>query len=80
MAPGTRFAGIQGRGAGHFGHGHHHGHFRHFSPFFAGFGGPYYDDYYDDYADGYPYGSNCYELQHVHTRYGWRWQRVDVCS
>lgn len=81
--PGARFAGVQGHGTGHFGHGRH-GHYRHFSPFFAGFGGPYYgygdNYYYDDYADGYPYGNNCYELQRVHTRYGWRWQRVDVCS
>lgn len=78
MAPGTRFAAVQGHGVGHFGH--RRG-FRHFGRSFIGFGGPYDDDYYyDDYADAYPYGGSCYEVQHVHTRRGWRWRQVDVCS
>jgi hypothetical protein len=35
-------------------------------------------DYGYDYDDGYDPG--CYQLQQVHTRYGWHWRRVWVCS
>jgi hypothetical protein len=36
-----------------------------------------YDGYYNDYAYGY---DDCYQLRRVHTRYGWRLRRIDVCG
>lgn len=73
---GTRFANAGFR-HGHYGH---HGRFRHFAPFAVGFGAPYfYDDYYDGYYAG-GYDDSCYQVRRVHTRYGWLWRQVDVCS
>lgn len=70
---GARFAGMHDGG---FHNGFHH-HFRRFSPFFVGFGVPY---YYDDYYNaGYSY-DDCYRLRHVHTRYGWRWRSINICG
>ncbi|MBX9710636.1 MAG: hypothetical protein K2X60_06340, partial [Xanthobacteraceae bacterium] len=79
----------------HGGYGRHH-HGRFFGPAFAlGLGAGYYgyDSYYDSYPyddayyDGYGYAGDgyyddnqCYQLQQVHTRHGWRTRRVDVCS
>jgi hypothetical protein len=65
-------------------HDHDHGFRNRF-----GFGGFYPYDYYDDYAYDYPYGyddsyydnGSCYVVQrHVHTKHGWRYQPVQVCS
>lgn len=54
--------------------GRHHHHRRGFA-----FGVvPFYGDYYNDYA--YDYNDDCYQLRRVHTRYGWRWRRIDVCG
>lgn len=58
----------------HDGRHHHHG--RSFAFGVVPFG--YYDDYYNDYA--YDYNDDCYQLRRVHTRYGWRWRRIDVCG
>jgi hypothetical protein len=33
----------------------------------------YYDTYYPDYTD-------CWQIQRVHTRYGWRLHRIWVCN
>jgi hypothetical protein len=82
----ARFAAMPGGsarfGSAGFRHGHfgHHGRFRHFAPFAVGFGAPY---LYNDYDDGYyagGYDDSCYQLRQVHTRYGWRWRQIDVCS
>lgn len=79
----ARFAAMpgMGRAVGFSGRSFHgqfgHRHFRRFSPFFVGVGVPYfYNDYY--YAN-YPY-DDCYRAIRVHTRYGWRVRRVDVCG
>jgi hypothetical protein len=75
---GARFAVIRGSG---FRHGFHRHGFRRFAPFAVGLGWPYYNEYYyDGYYDNYPYDEGCYDLRRVPTRYGWRWQRVYVCS
>jgi hypothetical protein len=55
---------------------HHHHRGRNFAFGVVPFG--FYDGYYNDYA--YDYGDDCYRLRRVHTRYGWRWRRIDVCG
>ena len=81
-------------GSGFRGGFHHHGFHRRFFPVFVGAGlgdYGYYDDYYP-YDSGYydyPYvgydngysDTGCYTVrQRVHTSYGWRLRRVQVCS
>ncbi len=71
-------------GGGFAGHGfRHHGFHRRFFPGFAVGFGPYayYDDYPSYYDDYYYNNGGCYIVkQRVHTRYGWRLRRVQVCE
>jgi hypothetical protein len=74
---------MHGGGGPHFsgGSGFHHGGFHNFHHRFAGFYGTYYDgDYgYPSYVDEGDDG--CYLVRRrVHTRYGWRLRRVQICQ
>jgi hypothetical protein len=83
MGGGTHMGGGMHMGGGpHFGGGFHH---HRFGGIGLGFYGPYYDgDYYP--YDGYPSyvdegDSGCYLVRRrVHTRYGWRLRRVQICQ
>jgi hypothetical protein len=74
----VQFRGGRSHFSGRFDHGRRFSrrHFR--GPAFAfGFGfGP---DYYYDYPT-YAYYDDCWRLRRVHTRYGWRRVRVNVCG
>jgi len=72
------------RGGGFRGEGFHHG-FRGRGLGFGFYGpyGYYYDDYYPSYAydDSYYDDGSCYVVQRrVHTKSGWRYHPVQVCS
>jgi hypothetical protein len=54
-------------------HGFDHNHHRFVRRGF-GFGFGFYDDY-----PYYSYYNDCWQWQHVRTRYGWRWRHVNVC-
>jgi hypothetical protein len=90
---GGHFAGGMGGGmhmggGPHFGGGFHggsfHGGFHHrFGGIGLGFYGPYYDSDYYPYEGSYvdQGDSDCYLVRRrVHTRYGWRLRRVQICE
>jgi hypothetical protein len=78
---GQQFRGNRGQFSGRFDRGRFdHGRFdrrRHFRDFAFGFG--FWPGYYDDYYAA-SYYDDCYQLRRVHTRYGWRRVRVNVCD
>jgi len=85
MGGGMHMGGGPHFGGGGFHSGFHGGFHHRFGGIGLGFYGPYYD------SDYYPYGgypsyvdegdSGCYLVRRrVHTRYGWRLRRVQICQ
>jgi hypothetical protein len=64
---------------GRIDHDHDHDHDGRFRFRGRNFAFGFYPGYNYSYSD-YDYDPGCYQLRQVHTRYGWRWQQVWVCS
>jgi hypothetical protein len=83
-ASASAFSGNRSFSGGNFNR--HHGDFRHHHHHRGNFAfaavpfGFYDDGYYNDYAYDYDDYDGCYQLRRVHTRYGWRLRRIDVCN